>query len=632
LAKNLRTGSPLAARTRQTIQVEDLTGGIDLRRSPTLVDPARAQRLKNWTIGEPGALTVEPGYTQVSAAAFGSTRAQGGARVYVGGTAFTLMAYDGQVFRPTDAWVRGAAVYSTVSSVNNVFFPYDRDLVMVLDGSNRPRFSTNGTNWFLSGTDAPSSKATLSTLSTGGLSSGEFEVAYSYKHRGTAHESNISSGSTITITASSGAIAATASPSTDPKVDAIVWYAKHKLPDGETVFRKVSSGAASTTTITSSAWTAATEAPTNHDVPPSSLKFGVSWKSRWWAAFNNRLHFTELFQPQSWPALFFIDIPFTKGDSITAILPLGDTLIVRGQSGAYLVIGQTSLDFEVRPSQAAEGGAFGPRASVAVSQAEVHISADGVDRFDGAADGSLEDDIQVAWLDMTKNSASTSLDNVAAIYDPLSQTIRIAVPRVFPTGARGEWILNLDRTRDNSGVPAWTTTDRDVAFYMRWDGNEPTAGNRGRMFFVPNSTVGQVYEILDRTSENAATNSSNVTAEYRGSALSLGLHRARVLDLHVEYEPHGGAASAETVIDGVSMGSVPLTIGSGLYTYGAASATYGTALYGGASRKKAYTTLPLNAEGRTIVLNLTYTGSERFKVFGYTYTILPEPSPRQAGE
>lgn len=636
MPRSLKTKSPFARRTKQILDVSDLTGGVDLRRSPTLLAPNMSRTCKNFGVGEPGALTVQPGYVVVSSAAFSSVRAQGGARIYLSGAVFTLMAYHGEVFRPTDGWVRGSAVYSTLSTANQVFFPHDRDLVMVMDGSNRPRFSTNGTDWHLSGTDAPSSAATLSSVQSGGgaLSTGEYAIAYTYKHRGTAHESNGSSESTITLTASTAnSIHATASPSTDAKNNAYVWYARHKTPDQETVLRKVSSGAASTITILSSAWTANAEIPTNHNAPVAGLRFGVAWKSRWWApsgTIGNRLYFTELFLPQAWPSLYFIDIPFEKGDSITAIQPLGDTLIVYGQSGVFLIIGQTSLDFEVRPSQGADAGTFGPRAVAKLEQASIHASGDGVDSFDGASDSSLDHDIQTAWRDLVKNSAGSDLDRLAMVYDALTQQLRIAVPRVYPTGARGEWILNLNRTRDQDGVPAWRSSDWDIAFYIHWNGNEQTAGNRGRLFFVPTSTSGLVYEIRDNDAADASANSSNVTAEYEGPALNLGLHRARVLDLHVEYEPHGGSFSVEPVIDGVSQGSIPLSIGSGVSVYG--SAVYGTATYGGTGRRKAYTPLPMGAEGRTVTLKAVYVGTERFKLFSYAFGILPEPSPRSATE
>lgn len=631
MAKGLKTRSPFAQRTKQLLPVEDLTGGVDLRRSPTLLGANRARTLRNFSLEEPGALTVRPGYAQASSATLGAGRAQGGQRVYLANAVFTLVAFSGAVYKPSDAWVWGAAVHSTISTGTQVYFPYDRELTMVMDGANRPRFSTNGSNWFLAGTDRPSSVAALSSVQSGSgaLSTGEYAVAYSYKHRGTAHESNASAESTITLTASTAnSIHVAASPSTDAKNDAFVYYARHKTPDGETVLRKVSSGAASTYTILSSAWTSNDEAPTNHNVPVTGLRFGVSWKSRWWApsgTIGNRLYFTELFLPQAWPSLYFIDIPFEKGDSITAIQPLGDTLLVYGQSGVFLIIGQTSLDFEVRPSQGADAGTFGPRSLARVEQASIHASGDGVDSFDGASDRSLEHDIQPAWRDLINNSAGTDLDRVATVYDALRQEMRISVPRVYPTATRGEWVLNLDRTRENEGAPAWTTTDRDIAFYIHWNGNEPTAGNRGRLFSMP-STTGHVYE------ENSGVtfNSSNMVAEYEGPALALGVHRGRFVDAHVEYEPHGGAFSVEPIVDEVSQGAIPLAIGAGAAQYG--TATYGTSVYAGAGRRKAYTPLPLTSEGRTVVMKATYTGQERFRLFTYAFGVVPEGAPRQATE
>ncbi|HEX7122356.1 MAG TPA: hypothetical protein VF178_08315, partial [Gemmatimonadaceae bacterium] len=308
----------------QEIPVPDITGGLDLRRSQTLMDPARSRRLLNWSVEEPGALRVTPGYTRVTSSALFAGRPQGAQRVYLATGAFTLVAGDGTIVKPSDAWASTGPVYSTLSTANPIYFPHDRDLVMAMDGANVPVFSTNGTDWAQVGLAAPSSGPALSSLSSGALSSGEYAIAYTVKRGGTAHESNGSTESTITITASTGAIHATAgTTSVDPTVTAYVWYARHKTPDQESVLRKVSSGAASTVRITSSAWTTNDEIPTNHDVP-AVLSFGTVWKSRWWArdaVVGNRLRFTELFQPQSWPTLYFIDIPFEKGDSITAIQP-----------------------------------------------------------------------------------------------------------------------------------------------------------------------------------------------------------------------------------------------------------------------------------------------------------------------
>ncbi len=624
---SLKTRSPRAARTPQLLPVDDLTGGLDLRRSPTLLGPTRSRQCQNWSLEEPGALTVRSGYLAASAASFGANPT-GGARIYLANSVFSLFAQDGSVFKPSDGWVKGGAVYSSISTGNQTYFPYDRDLVAVMDGANRPRCSTDGTTWMLMGIDACSSGPALSSVA-GSLSSGEFAVAFTFKHRGTAQESSISPESTITLTASTGGgISFTPQASTDTKVDAWVLYARHKLPDLESVLRYVSSGAiASSYTIISSNWTAGNPAPTNHGVPPTGLKFGTPWKNRWWApdgTKTNRLWFTEIFQPQSWPANFYIDIPFEKGDGITALLPLGDTLFVFGQSGIYLVIGQTSLDFEVRPMQGADTGAYGPRAIAKIEQTVAHISATDISSNDGATDRSLAFDIQPAIRDLVKNSGGAALAKVAADYNGLTKELRVSVPRAYPTGAAGEFVLNLDRTRENQGDPAWTTSDRDVAFYMPWNGNEPTVGNRGRLFTI-NSSGGMIWE---ENSSVSAANSSAMTAQYEGPALSLGVHRARVVGTHVEFEPHGGAFSIELLADGVSQGAQSIDIGAGLATYGN-TAVYGTATYGGVGRLKRWVPQPMSADGQTFVTKGVYVGKEQFKWFGYAHTIVPEPEPRR---
>jgi hypothetical protein len=627
----LKTRPPFASRAKQLVPVEDMTGGVDLRRSPTLIAPNRGQTYLNCSLEEPGALQMRPQYTQASTGPLFAGPPQGGQRVYLARSVFTLLAGNGAVYRPSDVWASTGPVYSTISSTNQVYFPHDRDLVMVMDGANRPRFSTNGADWYLAGSDAPSTSAVLSSKQSGSgiLSTGEYAVVYTYKHRGTSHESNPSAESTITLTASTAnSIEAQATPSTDAKHDAYVWYARHKLPDLESVLRKVSSGAASTYTILSSAWTTNDEAPSNHNVPPVGLRFGAAWKSRWWApsgTIGNRLHFTELFLPQAWPSLYFIDIPFEKGDSITAIQPLGDTLLVFGDSGVFLIIGQTSLDFEVRPAQGADAGALGPRAVARVEQAVLHAGGGGVASFDGAGDRDVIHDIAPAWLDLIQNSLSTDLAKVALLHDRLRHELRVSVPRVYPTGTRGEWILNLDRTRDAEGQPAWTTTDRDIAFYIHFDGNEPTTGNRGRVFSLP-STSGTVNEENDGYSANG----SNARMEYDGPGLSLGLHRARVVDLHLEYEPHAGVLSVEPSVDGESVGTFPLSIGAGQAVYD--TALYDTDAYAGSGRRKAYTPLPINSDGRSVSLRITYTGQEQMKVFTYALGIVPERQPRQMTE
>lgn len=629
--RTLRATNPAAPRSYQHVSITDLSGGLDLRRSPTLLGPDRARVLRNYSLATPGEISVRPGYLAFSTTNLGNGRPQGGNRVYLGSTSFTLLAWNGGVYKPADdGTLSTTPVYSTRNAANQIHFPYDRVMVAIFDGANRPRMSTDGSTWPLMGLDASPGQCTVSSGIAGTLSTSEFEFTFSYKHRGTAHESNISTVvSTVSLT-NAGGVTVQFPNSTDPKADAYVIYGRNKTA-GEAVLRRASSGSLSTGTgstaqIVSSNWSANDEAPTNHNAP-GGYRFGVVWKNRWWAAdsvVGNRLHFTELFQPQSWPTLYYIDIPFERGDEITALIAQGDTLLVFGQSKLYLIIGQTSLDFEVRPSAGAVAGALGPRAVAAIENGVVHASAEGIHIYDGAGDKYLSFDIEPGWRDLIRNSASTALELVAVVHHFPYKELRIAVPRLYPRGTPGEWVLDLNRTRE-SQASAWTDTDRTIGGYVLWDGDELITGNRGRLLSW-SPTEGRLFE----ESTGTSANSSNMIAEYEGPHLSAGLNRARFIDHYGEYEPHAGAFSVEVVVDDQSQGVEAFNIGAGQAAYGAG--LYGTAKYGGAGRKMYHGTLPLEAEGRSAWVKTSYTGQETFRHFTYAIGMVPEPHARRFGD
>lgn len=627
MPQKLKTRPPLAQRRAQLIDVNDLSGGLDLRRHATLIGANRARVMRNFSLKEPGALVVRDGYTAYSSNTLGGDRIQGGQRVYLGSTQITLIAYGGAAYQVRETGeINSTAVQSTISPTNEIFFPYDRQLVAVADGVNRPYKSTDGLTWTRMGIDAPAAASTLAQgVSSGSLLANTYEVGFSYKDRGLAHESNVGSTQRITL-GTTGSITAQIVNSSDAQVDALVAYARN-VTAGETVLRKVSSqaqsaGVNSTILIQSSNWSANDEAPTNHDVP-GAMRIAVFWKNRWWwvdPVVGNRLHFSELFQNQSHPTLFYIDIPFERGDEITALSPQGDTLIAWGQSKPFLIIGQTSLDFEVRPSAGALAGALGPRAVEAIEQGVLHLAAEGAYVFDGATDKLLGFDIEPAWRDLIQQSASTSLANVAVVYEFKNKEVRCALPRIYPRGARGEFVLDLNRTRETES-PAWTDTDRNIAGYIHFNGDEPTAGNRGRLITWP-SSGGRLFE----ESTGTTANSSAMSAEYEGPHVSLGLHRARLITVRGEYEPHGGVLNVEPVLDEMSQGSQPVNIGAGIAQYG--SATYGASLYGGSGRRMFAHVQPLSAEGRTAWLKLSYSGEEAFRLFTYSLEIIPESAVR----
>lgn len=632
-----KTRSAKVGSAYQLLPVVGPAAGVDLRTSPTLLPPEKARTLVNLSLSEPGALVVRSGY-QAFSSRLSTGRIQGGQRVYLNtsipsavSTAFTLVGWHGGIYNVTDSggFVSTTPSFTGLSTAALLSFPSDRDLVAVMDGAMTPWKSTNGSSWTRLGI-AAGDNPTVSTQSSGAVTTGEYEIGYTYKDRDLAHESNGPTGSTVTIAGSTAAIKVVIPNSTDVQVDAIVVYARKKSA-GETVRRKVSSlaqsaGTHSTYVIDSTVWTTNDEEPSDHDTPPV-LSFGVVWKNRWWArsaTVTNRIHFTQLFSPSSWPALFYVDIPFERGDAIQALVPLGDTLLVFGTTRVFTIFGQTSLDFEVRPTLGSEDGAVGPQAVAVLENSVVHAGVGGIYGFDGATDKLLSYDIEPAWRDYVSNATPSDLARTAVVYHQKEKELRVAVSRRYPTAVRGEWVLDLNRTR-TSEAPAWTATDRDIAGYIHWNGPEDQAGNHQKLLSFP-STSAQLFQEATGTSAN----SSNLTAEYEGPGLTLGTHRARWVDVRLEYEPHGGVCSMEPIVDGVSQGTQNIPIGSGIAVYG--TATYGTSVYAGAGRRQAYRILPLSADGRTFVLKLNYTGQEQFRLFSYHPGLVPEVASRSFSE
>ena len=615
------------------VPVTDLSGGLDQRKAATLLNANRARVLQNFSLREPGALSVWPGWVTLSSTSLGSGRPQGAQRIYLANTTpFMLAAWNGGVYKPSDAGVWGAAV-STGWSSNEVFFPYDRDLVAIFDGATAAKKSTDGTTWTTFGIAAPAAAPTTANLAGGSLVNGN-TVRFSYTGRDDAllHESNESATVDHVPAGANLSVRLTLLRHPDAQVDTLIVYAMD-VTAGNLVRRRVGTvanpaGASVTYDVTANTWGSGAEAPTDHTVPPL-LSFGVPWKNRWWArhaTVKNRIHFTQIFEPQSWPADFYIDIPFERGDDIAALLPQGDTLICWGQSKPFLIIGQTSLDFEVRPSGAAQAGALGPRAVDALEEGQIHASADGVYLFDGATDRLLSYDVDgfapaaIGWRKYVTAASQSDLSKTAVCYHQAAKEVAIAVTNLYPFGAAGEMILDLNRTRLQT-VPAWTTTDRAIGGYVKWDGNEQTAGNRGRLFSW-SQTVGTLAEERKGTTANSA----DMVATYTGPTFAMGGRVARVVDGAVEFEPHGGVFGIELLIDNKSFGSQNVTIAGVQALYG--TAAYGVDTYGGAGRLRTPIMFPLEAEGLTAAITATYTGQEAFRWFSYMLNIVPETQAR----
>ena len=233
----LKSRTSHARSVYQSIPVQDLTGGLDLRRDPTLLEPTRSVVCRNFSLAEPGALRVRAGYRAFTTQALSSASTsvdrtfQGGQRVYLGSTQGTLLAYHGGVYLLPDAstWPSTAQV-TGFSTANQIYFTHDRDLVAAFDGSTRAQKSTDLVTWTKFGIDPSTLRCTAAVESTSGtdMSTSEFAFVFTYKDRGLSFESDPTTAvSTITLTSTGNGVKLTVPNSTDPLVDAIVVYARN---------------------------------------------------------------------------------------------------------------------------------------------------------------------------------------------------------------------------------------------------------------------------------------------------------------------------------------------------------------------------------------------------------------------
>lgn len=606
-------------------QVRDLTGGVNLRPSPTNIQPNQARRLLNCLISSPGELGVYPGWTAFSTSSLGNRRAQGGKRIYLAGSTFTLAADNGSIYKPNDSGVWGAAVYASLHATNQVDFIYDRDLVAAFDSSNVPVKSTDGSTWTQLGITEPSAP-TLSAVAGGSLVDAHtYEVSYAYKDDELNHTSNSTNETTQAVAGANLTVRVAVVASADSQVDKIKIYVRD-VTAGETVRRLSTTvnNANANVDITSNNWDGQEEAPSDHDVSVA-MAHGVVWKNRFWgrdATVGNRTRFTQIFQNQSWPSLFYVDIPFERGESISLYVPLGDVLVVFGYTKFYLIVGQTSLDFEVRPALGGQTGAFGFRAGVVIENGIAHAGAPGVYLFNGATDELLTNPIDPAWQSLVDSASATELAQLPMVYHATFKELRVGVASLYPTGGRGEWILDLNRTSADQSGPKWFSTDRAVGGYIVWDGAESVTGNQGRLFSW-SPTVVRLYE--ERTGTSA--NGSDISMEYDGYMLPFGFLMTRIIDSYLEYQPADGTLTVDLKVDGTLMGTQSFDLGTGFSRYG--TATYGVSVYsGGADR----TTLPIvwpdTAEGRSAQFFIKYVGQGDFKAFTYGHNSFSEAVPR----
>ena len=96
-----------------------------------------------------------------------------------------------------------------------------------------------------------------------------------------------------------------------------------------------------------------------------------------------RIYWSALGDPTNWPATNWLDVPFSEGDVITAILPFRDALLICGNTSIWMLLGDANANFTLRKYND-EYGSVNQETAQIVQNTAFMLSRLGPVAFDGA--------------------------------------------------------------------------------------------------------------------------------------------------------------------------------------------------------------------------------------------------------
>jgi hypothetical protein len=571
-------------------------GGINRRDSKFLIRDDQSQELLNFIFDEVGRLTKIPGYVSWNADVTAG-RMLGGERFYkTGGIKHFFEAHNGNLYEGADGPKTFTTRATTLSSTATYRMKNFRDRLYIVNGVDANR-KWNGSIVTLMGLVAPAGAATAAVGAAGAVTG----TGYTWKVTfvSATMESNAGPASnSINLTAQRADLTSVPT-SADGQVTARRIY---RVLSGGTQYKFVGEIADNvTTTFTDNIADSGlgADVPVDKNVPPICT-FIESFKSRLWLAgdANNprRLYYSEVFEPEAWPALYFIDIPMVQGDEITAIKVLGDFLVIYGHTGIYMVFGDNVFEFVVRRSSAAVG-CDSDRTIQDAENVHIYLTHFGVYAFDGATTRRLSEEVGP----LLANINQSQVHRAAAGYHEKRKLYRLSVPTGAATENNQELILDI-RTQQ------WTTTDRAVAHYHILNG----PGDSGQLYTASN-TIFRLYEDdTGTTADGVAIRSRWKSKAYTNGPIDYTkTYRHILLWFLATTTVFAVEARLDDSINSVQSFSFSSVTGVGsLYGQG----QYGTAVYSGALLVRQAFPFGQHMIGRWIELTLEITTPAAFVV------------------
>jgi len=192
------------------------------------------------------------------------------------------------------------------------------------------------------------------------------------------------------------------------------------------------------------------------NTPPPPCEIGTVYKNFVFLAADKRnpqrLYFSKLGNPFSFPDYHYIEVGQDDGDRITALVPLSDMLLIFKENHLYLLTGYSTNTFEVR--YVAPVGAVAKRGAVAVDDTVYFIAYDGI----YATNGMNVQKISFQIDDYFKWKPEAMLKNSTVVYIPQMKAIAFNVNK----GLDGSGNILAETFFYHIEHRAWTRADYGI--------------------------------------------------------------------------------------------------------------------------------------------------------------------------
>lgn len=392
---------------RQFFRINDLSGGLNPDQNPVLIADNEASDVLNVRFDKAGSLVSRDGYARyvdeatlfdiVALGRWNPADDPSGAHVLavVAGGGGSL-AGDESILAGDESILAGDAGSSSFASLVRVtagypelwsgltvttageFLAVDNGLIFT-NGQDHP-IIYDGTTAHEMGMEPPDTAPTLTEAATGGTLDAALTYAYTYYDSNLLTESNPSPTASITPNASGRTVVVSDLPGTHPRADKVRIYRTDLA--GSLLNFLVELPIATTSYDDTGAVATDTQNPLEYDNDaPLSFESLAYHKGFTFGNVGNILYYSKAYDPEHWPALNFIEIPFESNDTIRALWAYQDTLLIFGRSSIHLLAGSGGNWSVSRVD--VDTGVVNRRSIAEVAGQLVYLAHDGLRAFPG---------------------------------------------------------------------------------------------------------------------------------------------------------------------------------------------------------------------------------------------------------